>query len=308
MVTKGEILQHEANHGKRSIELRRQYNHNLIAGGKHMSEKELYNILENFHANNSSNSRYWKNRRANAITNTNVKKNSIVGSFSGQLGFVGVWTDPNAMCSRLTRSKQGSTLCRILSKYMRQRHPDFHFTSICVNRNWPGVLHVDKNNLGPSKMLTVGSEKMSGGDLYVHELSGGGKIFKTKNRLISFNGNNPHMTLPYTGTRYSIVYYTTSEGIKPERRQEIKKLFYINPPRSRPYVPAKKRKQEPSKIRMERAVKDLKLNYPSLYRTYKKRQGGDHAAIGVKYRRDFEGFRARAAKYKEKMRKLKKKK
>lgn len=297
MITKRQIRDIEKKTGTRQISFRREYNNQLIAGGKKISLAEIYNALEEFHQNKKG-SREWKNSRANSITNSNLKNEgnnkfnyAISGSFSGQLGLVHSWTDPFAMCSKLTRTVDGTPLCQMLTRYMRQNYPNFQFTSICVNRNWPGTLHVDKNNLGESKMLTVSSPNMTGGDLYLHTLKGGGKMLKTNNRVITFNGNDPHMTQPYKGTRYSIVYYTTSLGIKPTRRKKLKKLYYFNPPKSRSFVSLKMRQGElPVKERMALAAADLKNNFPSLYRTYLKRQGGNNEEIRNKYRKDYDKY------------------
>lgn len=292
MVTKREILDHEAR-GGRSVYLRRKYNQQLIGGGEKISKAQIFNALERFHGSKKGNPQ-WKNTRSNSITNSNTNGDyhdggGIVGSFSGQLGFVRSWTDSFATLSTLSRTKHGTELCKILGKFMQQKYPKFHFTSICVNRNWPGTLHVDKNNLGPSKMLTVGSNTLQGGDLYIHTLSGGGKLIKTQNRVVTFNGNDPHMTQPYHGTRYSIVFYTTSSGIKPDRRKQLKKM-YFNPPASRSSVSLETRTKKPVKVRMELAVDNLKRKYPSLYRTYQRRQGGKNEQIRKKFRKNYKQY------------------
>ena len=59
--------------------------------------------------------------------------------------------------------------------------PDFEYTSIQINKNFAGALHVDRGNVGPSTMLTVGTD-MNGGDLYIH---GVGTV-KTQNKFLPF--------------------------------------------------------------------------------------------------------------------------
>lgn len=88
--------------------------------------------------------------------------------------------------------------CNLAKKYA----PDFLFTSIQINKNFDGALHVDRGNIGPSMMITVGSN-LRGGELYVHK-SG---IHSTLNSIVFFDGTEPHMTLPYNGIRYSIVLF-----------------------------------------------------------------------------------------------------
>ena len=51
-------------------------------------------------------------------------------------------------------------------------------------------------------MITIG-EGVTGGELWYD-----GRKVPTLGRAVLFDGNLPHMTLPYTGTRYSIVCYT----------------------------------------------------------------------------------------------------
>tara|TARA_Y100001973_G_C5172768_1_gene320075 strand:+ start:165 stop:929 length:765 start_codon:yes stop_codon:yes gene_type:complete len=111
--------------------------------------------------------------------------------------------------------------------------PDFEYTSIQINKNFAGALHVDRGNVGPSTMLTVGTD-MNGGNLYIH---GVGTV-KTKNKFIFFNGNVPHMTLPYSGKRYSIVYFTHTSAKSvlyknPKDVNHIKKMGYNVPSKKR---------------------------------------------------------------------------
>ena len=96
-----------------------------------------------------------------------------------------------------------SVICGIVKKLF----PDFYFCSIHMNKNFPGNLHVDGLNCGPSVMLTVG-ENVKGGDLWYN-----GTVFPTLNRALYFDGNLPHMTVPYTGERYSIVCFTLKSWV-----------------------------------------------------------------------------------------------
>jgi hypothetical protein len=125
--------------------------------------------------------------------------------------------------------------------------PDFHFTSIQVNKNYLSAMHVDKGNVGPSYIVGVGDFK--GGKLWVHrqkyalrkdiaaqgytpeglaasmtastdgtvrgwdmpwddKIRGKAECFPVKNKWELFDGNMPHCTLPYAGTRYTFIYFT----------------------------------------------------------------------------------------------------
>lgn len=101
-----------------------------------------------------------------------------------------------------TFSKQYVEVQRALTIIMNKYLPNFHYTSIQVNKNYPGYLHTDNWNVGESVMLTFGNTE--GGELWYN-----GEIYETRDHLMLFNGNLPHMTLPYKGTRYSLVMFTT---------------------------------------------------------------------------------------------------
>lgn len=272
-----------------NLQQRRKYNEQLIGGGGNITPKMVYNELEKFHTK-MKNSLNWKNVRTNAVTKTSkFEKGGTAdsNSFSGQLGFVRNFSDPYACFSTLTRKPHGRSLAKLLGKYMRQKHPKFKFTSICVNRNWPGTLHVDRNNSGPSMMLTVGSPGLKGGNLYVHKLKGGSKVLKTANKIVHFDGNDAHMTFPYSGTRYSMVFYTIKRRIDPQRRKELRKLYFNVPTSVKLGV-----KHTPRKLRLNGAIEDMKTKYPSLYRTYQKRQAGSEKAVAAyrKSRNAFKGY------------------
>lgn len=136
-------------------------------------------------------------------------------------------------------SKYYPELTAFLSKIARRKFPGFTFTSIQVNKNWRGDMHVDSMNCGPSLMYTCGGDSSArttsaggvggGGDLLVikpatilshqrYVVEGPDLIkyeckrYKTKNNWICFDGNFPHATFPYNIfdglPRFSIVYFT----------------------------------------------------------------------------------------------------
>jgi len=136
-------------------------------------------------------------------------------------------------------------------------------------------------------MLTVGSPGLKGGNLYVHKLKGGSKVLKTANKIVHFDGNDAHMTFPYSGTRYSMVFYTIKRRIDPQRRKELRKLYFNVPTSVKLGV-----KHTPRKLRLNGAIEDMKTKYPSLYRTYQKRQAGSEKAVAAyrKSRNAFKGY------------------
>ena len=118
-------------------------------------------------------------------------------------------------------------LTRLLALFGRQQHPDLAFTSIQVNVNYASRPHVDRNNLGQSHIIGLGS--YTGGELWLHDDTGDqaltlqedicgerlyrkGTLWRGRNidicgKWAKFNGNKLHCTKPFKGTRYSLVYY-----------------------------------------------------------------------------------------------------
>jgi hypothetical protein len=91
----------------------------------------------------------------------------------------------------------------LLAKWAAQHlPPDFEFTSIQVNKNYNSALHVDSNNLGPSYVVGVGD--FTEGQLWVEGLG----VTDVKGKWTAFDGNIPHMTLPFSGTRYTFIFFT----------------------------------------------------------------------------------------------------
>lgn len=127
-------------------------------------------------------------------------------------------------------SKSRPWLVQLLSSFARKSHPDFEFTSIQVNKNYASRPHVDKNNLGES--LIIGLGDYTDGDIWVHDPEGvvpfelrediscmyhyeagvsyNGSWLDIHNKWIHFNGNRLHFTQPFTGDRFTLVYYTCS--------------------------------------------------------------------------------------------------
>ena len=113
------------------------------------------------------------------------------------------------------------TLLKLVKLYM----PSFLFSSIQINKNFnSSVLHVD-NNVGPSLTMSVGD--FTGGRLYVHNKGS----LRTKERLVRFNGQNPHIVLPYQGKRYSFVFFTNVSFLKlsQEKKDQLESIGYPIP-------------------------------------------------------------------------------
>lgn len=104
------------------------------------------------------------------------------------------------ICSSHTQARPN--LSRLLCRYCISERPGFAFTSIQVNKNYQSILHCDKRNLGPSAIVGLGDYtdgKLWGQEFGAVDLSGG--------KWINFDGNMPHCTLPFHGTRFTLIYF-----------------------------------------------------------------------------------------------------
>lgn len=81
----------------------------------------------------------------------------------------------------------------------------FPFTTVQVNYNYRTKPHIDRNNVGESLIVGLGDYK--GGDLVVD-----GTKYDIKNHPLIFNGAELlHGTAPFTGERYSLVFFKTAD-------------------------------------------------------------------------------------------------
>ena len=100
--------------------------------------------------------------------------------------------------SRVTRQKP--ILARMVCDLARRLFPEFPFTSTMINLGG-SRLHIDKNNRGPSMILSLGEH--TGGELWQYP----GDILDIHMKPTKCDGLLPHVTLPFQGERYSLVYY-----------------------------------------------------------------------------------------------------
>ena len=78
---------------------------------------------------------------------------------------------------------------------------DIPFKSICINKNTIAEPHVDRNNSGVSCIVAIG--EFIGGDLVY-----GTQRVNIHNNPIEFDGSKiEHYSLPFYGTRYSLIYF-----------------------------------------------------------------------------------------------------
>jgi hypothetical protein len=104
--------------------------------------------------------------------------------------------------SRALRIKEYEELCKMLNSWARSRFPGFNYSSIQLNAGG-SALHVDRMNCGPSLIKAWGHFK--GGRLWV--MDSPTKLIDVKRTGKIMDGNAPHITMPYTGQRFSAVFF-----------------------------------------------------------------------------------------------------
>ena len=104
-------------------------------------------------------------------------------------------------------SKRMPRLTRLLFGYLRHVMPHAAASSATVAFHRHAKLHADTMNLGPSWATAMGAE--SGGDLWVCDGMGqDGLLLPTSHRFCEFNSQYGHKTLPFTGPRFYVSFYT----------------------------------------------------------------------------------------------------
>lgn len=121
------------------------------------------------------------------------------------LGVTSHWTK-GAKISAATRWRPSTT--SLLCRFAKQELPDFEFSSIQVNKDYKAAMHVDKNNLGPSFIIGLGD--YSGGWLWLDNGSKLGYAKNIRNKWFKFDGRKPHCVTPFSGRRYTLVFFTYS--------------------------------------------------------------------------------------------------
>ena len=83
------------------------------------------------------------------------------------------------------------------------------FTSITVNQNYVAAPHKDKGNIGNSYLVAFGD--YTGGELELLEGSEKG-LYDVRTPLITDFSKVLHTVRPFTGNRYSLVFYTAKRS------------------------------------------------------------------------------------------------
>jgi len=98
-------------------------------------------------------------------------------------------------------NKKHPELLELVQNLIKTNQPGFEYTTIQINKNIQSLPHIDKNNMGSSYIIALGNYE--GGKLVLE-----GDEFDIKNTWLKFDGRLGHWVKPFTGTRYSLVYFT----------------------------------------------------------------------------------------------------
>ena len=92
------------------------------------------------------------------------------------------------------------------NRLMQMVDPGFAFNCIQVNKNQQSAKHTDAYNMGPSYIVAFGDYR--GGELLVHCKKP--VTYDIDAKFLKFDGRVAHETLPFKGTRYSLVFFKLS--------------------------------------------------------------------------------------------------
>ena len=101
----------------------------------------------------------------------------------------------------------------VFKEFGNKHFPEFSFTQVQLNKNYQCSRHKDGSNIGESILLTLGD--YSGGNTIV-ECGNDYMELNSHYSLVKFNGSKYfHYTLPFTGTRYALVFFNNNKKFNP---------------------------------------------------------------------------------------------
>ena len=141
----------------------------------------------------------------------------------------------SARNSTLTsRAHELEAVYRILNRWLRQQvtEEEFGYTSITINKDHASSLHRDTGNAGPSVIRTLGA--FEGGVLHyfpqddgmipLEELRDSDAVQLDTSQFCVFDGNKGHGATPFTGERFSIIWFSTITSQSPDAQEALEKI------------------------------------------------------------------------------------
>eukprot|EP00435_Cladocopium_sp_Y103_P035866 s4606_g9.t1 len=102
-----------------------------------------------------------------------------------------------------------SKLRGLCSELMMWADPTFHYSGVAVTKNFVASPHIDEQDKTFQFAISLG--EFSGGELCIEEDSKSVAIIDTRNRIACIDGRFVHWVRNYTGDRYSLIFYDTSD-------------------------------------------------------------------------------------------------
>ena len=100
-------------------------------------------------------------------------------------------------------------------------HTVHHSLVIAVSYNFVGSPHIDTYDIAPQYALSLGDfTQGGGGELCVEESAMQVAVVDTRGKVAKVDGRFPHWVLPYTGERFSIIWFQT-RGVEVPRTRAV---------------------------------------------------------------------------------------
>ena len=129
-------------------------------------------------------------------------------------------------------TKGHPSITTFLASFAKKAFPDFIATSVQVNCGYESTVHCDRDNAGPSLVIGLGGYRNGAifcadipgeaqyivketDELKLHRqsLKAGsvleGRLLDVNKRWQIFDGRSPHYTLPFSGRRYTLIFYVS---------------------------------------------------------------------------------------------------
>ena len=102
-----------------------------------------------------------------------------------------------------------SKLRGLCSELMMWADPTFYYSGVAVTKNFVASPHIDEQDKTFQFAVSLG--EFSGGELCIEEDPKSVAIVDTRNRIACIDGRFVHWVRNYTGDRYSLIFYDTSD-------------------------------------------------------------------------------------------------
>ena len=160
---------------------------------------DIYNELEEITLPTTFSSQSEKGRHHAIKIGVTKQKNARQACF-GIVKYKGKYT-----CSKYL--KKYPEMMEIFNEFIDSHYPEFEFDSVYVNKNVVCKWHIDSKNVGESLLVGIGG--YTGGQSAL-KIKNKELKFHIKNQSLIFNGSEiEHRSLPFKGTRYSLVFFKT---------------------------------------------------------------------------------------------------